>query len=362
MADLSTPSVIVDPAGLIDFTAAVLRATGMDEAPAAAGADVLCRTTMRGVESHGVSYLHQYVKQLREGGANPKAEIGVIVDRGALAVVDADAGLGPSMAAQITTATIDRARTHGIAMTSVRNANHFGAAGHYGLLCAEAGCIGLVMSNTPPIMAVTGSRSRSIGNGPLSFGAPRTGAPPFVLDIAMSRVAGGKIRMAIQNGQRVPLGWIVDPEGNPTTVPEDFLVRRGALLPMEDHKGYGLSLMVETLSGALSGAAMLGSVRNWIYDPATPSDTGYFLFVIDVGSDGAFPDFSDRLRALCAEVTASPRAPGVERIFVPGEIEHEAEQRAWTSGLALRPQVWAKLRVLAEGHGLDPALSAMKVS
>lgn len=360
MTTTAADGVVVDVSGLTEFTAASLRAVGLSNSAAAAGADVLVRTSMRGVESHGVSYLHQYVKQLQSGGANPQARITADTDCGALAVLDADAGLGPSVAAVITEQTITRARTHGIAMTSVRNANHFGAAGHYGLMCAEANCIGLVMSNTPPIMAVTGSRSRSIGNSPLSFGAPRTGAPPFVLDIAMSRVAGGKIRMAIQNGEQVPLGWILDPEGNPTTVPEDFLVRRGALLPMENHKGYGLSLMVETLSGALSGAAMLSGVRNWIYDPQTPSDTGYFLFVVDVGADGAFPGFSERMGALCDEITASPRAPGVDRILIPGEIEHELETRAQAEGLLLRQEVWSKLGAVADDLALRDLLEGTR--
>ena len=353
-------SVVVDAQGLTDFTTAALLAAGMERAAAAAGADVLVRTTMRGVESHGVSYLHQYVTQLLQGGANPSAQVRAIVERGAVAVLDADAGLGPSVAAQITARTIERARAHGIAMTSVRNANHFGAAGHYGLMCAEAGCIGLVMSNTPPIMAVTGSATRSIGNSPLSFGAPRSDGPPFVLDIAMSKVAGGKIRMAIQNSEQVPLGWILDPEGNPTTDPEDFLVRRGALLPMENHKGYGLSLMVETLAGALSGSAMLGGVRTWIYNPETPSDTGYFLFVIDVSAEGAFPDVADRVRDLCAEITSSPRAPGEERILIPGELEHDLEQRALEVGVEVRAEVWDKLAAVAGDLGIGETLDRIR--
>lgn len=360
MTSSSTAPVTVDVEGLERFTLAALRATGMPEDGAAAGADVLVRTTVRGVESHGVSYLHQYIKQLQDGGANPTAQIGTVVNRGALMVLDGDAGLGPAIAARATRGAIQRARTHGMSMTTVRNANHFGAAGHYALTCAEAGCVGLVMSNTPPIMAVTGSRSRSIGNSPLAFGAPRTGGPPFVLDIAMSKVAGGKIRMAIQNGQRVPLGWILDPDGNPTMEPEDFLVKRGALLPMENHKGYGLSLMVETLAGALSGSAMLGAVSNWIYTPDSPSDAGYFLMVIDVSAEGSFPDFQDRLRALCDEIVASPRAPSVERILIPGELEHEDEQRARAEGLALRPQVWSRLEDLAARLNLDGALQAVR--
>ena len=360
---MTAPStaITVDVDDLTAFTAAALRAAGMGASDAAAGADVLVRTSLRGVESHGVSYLHQYIKQLQEGGANPVATPKAIFDGGAVAVVDADAGFGPSTAARVTSATIERARRHGIAMTSVRNANHFGAAGHYGLMCAEADCVGLIMSNTPPIMAATGARTRSIGNSPLSFGAPRTGGAPFVLDIAMSKVAGGKIRMAIQNGEQVPLGWILDPEGNATTDPEDFLMRRGALLPMENHKGYGLSLMVEALSGALSGSAMLGGVANWIYNPETPSDTGYFLFVIDVGSGSAFAEFPERMRALTQQIVESPRSPGVERIVVPGETEHEAETAARASGFAVRQEIWARLGDVARAFGITSALPAMKV-
>ena len=353
-------AVRVDAARLEGFVRAAFQATGMDGAAAAAGADVLVRTSLRGVESHGVAYLHQYVEQLRKGGADPAARVEAAVDRGALLVLDAGAGLGLSVAAAANEIAIDRARAHGVSMVAVRNANHFGAAGHYALRCAEAGCIGLVMANTPPIMAVTGSRSRSIGNSPVGFGAPRTGAPPFVLDIAMSRVAGGKIRMAIQNGEKVPLGWILDPQGNPTTEPEDFLVHRGALLPIEDHKGYGLSLMVETLSAALSGAAMLSAVGNWIYTPETPSGTGYFLMVIDVSADGAFPDFQDRMRALCQEIAAAPRAPGVDRILIPGELEDEREGAARARGLALRGEVWSRLEDVANSLGVHGELAAMR--
>ena len=354
MPGRTTTPVIVVADGLQRFTEVTLQGAGLQAGPAKAAADVLVRTTMRGVESHGVSYLHQYVKQLEAGGANPTAQVKTLTDRGSLLHYDADAGLGPAVAAQITHMAIERARAQGVAIASVRNGNHFGAAGHYGLMCAEAGCIGLVMSNTPPIMAVAGSRTRSIGNSPLSFGAPRMDAPPFVLDIAMSRVAGGKIRMATQNGEQVPLGWILDPDGNPTTVPEDFLMRRGALLPMENHKGYGLALMVETLSAALSGAAMLGGVENWIYNPEAPSDTGYFMLVIDVDGAGPFQGFSDRLRALCEEITLSPKAPGVERILIPGELEHEMETAARADGVALREEVWTKLVALAEAtHAID---------
>jgi LDH2 family malate/lactate/ureidoglycolate dehydrogenase len=343
--------VTVDVATLRGLTSAVLASTGLPVDQIEAGTDVLVRTTLRGVASHGLHALAQYTKQLRDGGADPAARPEVVAERGGVMSVDAHAGLGPASAATITTLGIERARENGSAILTVRNANHFGAAGHFALMCAEAGCIGMVMANTPPIMAVSGSRSRSIGNSPLGFGAPRTGATPFVLDIAMSRVAGGKIRLALREGEQVPLGWILDPEGNPTTDPADFFERRGALLPMEGHKGYGLSLMVETLAGALSGAAMLADVGNWLYTPDAPSGTGYFMMIIDVSEGSVFAATPGRIAEMCARVTDAPRAPGVDRIYIPGELEADAEASALTSGQPFGSAEWASLQQLADEVG-----------
>lgn len=350
----------VDATGLERFARTAFETAGLDEDSAALGADVLVRTTVRGVETHGVWFLDQYIRQLQDGGANRGARPREVVDRGALLVVDADAGLGPVVASRATRIAIDRASEHGVAVVAVRNANHFGAAGHYALTCAEAGYIGLSMSNTPPIMAVTGSRSRVLGNNPLGFGAPRAAAPPVVLDIAMSRVAGGKVRVALDQGESVPPGWILDPEGNPSTDPADFFVRRGALLPLEDHKGSGLSLMIETLSAALSGAAMASAVGNWLYDPGAPSGTGFFLAAIDVRSTGPVDAFQDRLRLLCEEIVAAPRAPSVDRILVPGELEHEREAEARTHGVVLRAPVWTRLQQLSQGLGLEDELESIR--
>lgn len=352
--------VRVEVARLERFARLSFEAAGLDGEGAALAADVLTRTSARGVETHGVQFLDQYVRQLREGGARAGATVREVVDRGALLVLDGDAGLGPVVASRATRLAVERAESYGLAVVSVRGANHFGAAGHYALTCAEAGYLGLVMSNTPPIMAVTGSRSRVLGNNPIGFGAPRTGAPPVVLDIAMSRVAGGKVRVALERGDPVPPGWILDPAGNPTTDPADFFVRRGALLPIEDHKGYGLALLVETLSAALSGAAMASAVGNWLYRPDAPSDTGFFLMAVDVRAGGAFDAFQDRVRSLCAEVTAAPRAPGADRILVPGELEHEREVEARTHGLPLSGAAWSRLAQLAASLGLDAELAAIR--
>jgi len=349
----SETSVRVPVEFLRGLTRAAFTTAGLDEESAAIVEEVLVRTSLRGVASHGLHAVPQYRRQLLEGGAKADAPLSVEAERGGVIRVDAHAALGPLAASQATELAIARARAHGVAIVSVRNANHFGAAGHYALQGAEAGCIAMVAANTPPIMAVTGSRARTIGNSPLGFGAPRTGGVPFVLDIAMSRVAGGKVRLALQRGAQVPFGWILDPDGEPTTEPADFLERRGALVPMEDHKGYGLSLMVETLAGALSGAAMLHGVGNWLYTPETPSDTGYFLMLIDASPDSLYDGVQARIGELCERISAAPLAPGAERILIPGELEAEHEMRALEGGLELPESAWAPLRALAVEIGLD---------
>jgi LDH2 family malate/lactate/ureidoglycolate dehydrogenase len=356
---MSAGAVVTDAERLERFAANAFRAVGLDDDTAVVGAHVLVRTTLRGVDSHGIRALPNYIRQLRAGGANLRPQVTHVADHGAVLVVDGDAGLGLALAERCTREAIDRAGRFGLALVSVRNANHFGAAGHYALMCAEAGRTGLIMSNTAPIMSVTGARGRVMGNSPLAFGAPRTSAPPMVLDVAMSRVAGGKIRMALSRGEQVPHGWITDAEGRPSTEPEDFLLGGGALLPMEGHKGYGLALMIETLTGVLSGAAMAGQVGNWLRTPDTPTDTGFFLLAIDVGAGGPFDGFSDRVRQLCDEITGAPRAPSVERIYVPGEMEHEHEVDARAHGLKLPAEVWSGLGEVAAELRLDDEFRAV---
>ena len=355
MVNEARSAVTVDAIGLETFTRTVLESIGLSAGDAEAAADVLVRTTLRGIESHGIWFLNRYVRQLQAGGADPSAGLTTVEDRGAHLTLDGNAGHGPAIASWATRLAIERSRSHGIAAVSVRNANHFAAAGHYALMCAEAGCVGLALSNTPPIMAVSGSRSRSIGNNPLGFGAPRTDGPPVVLDIAMSKVAGGKVRMAVETGDPVPPGWIIDPDGNPSTDPADFFVHRGSLLPFADHKGYGLALMIETLVAVLSGAGVAKGVGNWLYAPETPADVGYFLLAMDPA-----PGFADRMRDLCDEITSAPRAPGVERILVPGEPEHELEQRACADGMRLRAEVWTALSELADELDLRTELESIR--
>jgi LDH2 family malate/lactate/ureidoglycolate dehydrogenase len=352
------PAVIADGDRLRGFAAAALGALGMPRPDAATAAEVLVRTDLRGIRSHGVRHLPGYARQIRAGGIVAAAERRTVVDTAATATLDAGAGLGHVAAHAATELAIAKARHAGIAIVLVRNSNHCGALGHYALMCAEAGLIGLAVSNCPPVMTVPGSRSRAIGNGPTAYGVPHAGGVPIVFDVALSKVAGGRIQMARERGVAVPAGWIVDAEGRATTDPDDF-ARGGALLPVGEHKGYGLALFGEILAGALSGAAMISQIGT-NRTPEKPTDTGHAVIAVDpiaVMPDGGF---AARVAELGRLVKSSPRAGRVDEILLPGELEHREEVRARAQGIELDDVIWRQLLGLAGELGLGAELEGAR--
>jgi LDH2 family malate/lactate/ureidoglycolate dehydrogenase len=335
--------VLVDGDRLRDGASALLEALGLSGADARVGAEVLVRTDMRGVRSHGVRHLPAYARQVRAGGIVATAQRRTVIETASMATLDGGAGLGHIAAHAATSLAIDKARRSGIALVTVRNSNHCGALGHYALMCAEAGLIGIAVSNCPPVMTVPGSRTRAIGNGPTAYGVPRAGGPPLVFDAALSRVAGGHILMALERNAEVPEGWIVDAAGRPTTNPADF-VNGGALLPVGDHKGYGLTLLGEILAGALSGAAMISQIGS-NRTPDRPTDTGHAVIAVEPGA--LMPRFAERVAEMANLIKAAPRADDRAEILVPGELEHREEERTRVSGFELDPVIWKELSALA---------------
>jgi LDH2 family malate/lactate/ureidoglycolate dehydrogenase len=260
----------------------------------------------------------------------------------------------------------ERALDQGLAAVLVRRGNHFGAAGHYALELAEAGLLALVTSNAPANMTVTGSRGAVLGNAPIAYASPAGRRPPIVFDVALSAVAGSKVIMAAERGETVPQGWFVDSSGRYDPDPRAFVTEKGVMLgtlvPMAGHKGYGLALLVELLAGALSGAAMAAAVPSWARHPAQPGDTGHA--VIALHPEAFLPGgvYVARVEALADSIQAAPRAPGVDRILLPGELEHERELESLASGILLDETVWRQLGQLAGRLGLASALEAARLA
>lgn len=340
-------------AGLHRFTVEALGRAGLSETDAASSAEVLVTTDRWGIYTHGTKSLNGYLRRLYAGGLNPRAQPRVVTDGPAWAIIDGQSALGMVTSRLAMQTAAARAASQGIAYVGVRNSCHFGAAGFYAWMAAREGLIGIAMANDIPSVTAPGARGAVTGTNPLAYAIPANRHPPIILDMAISTVAGGKVMAAKALGQPIPDHWIVDRQGRPTTDPAKFL-DGGALLPMGGHKGYGLALLIEALSGFVSGAASTWGIKSWVLaDPALPTGHGAAFLAIDPRCINPEGPFRARVDALIDEIHAAPRAEGSERIFVPGEREWDNYQRSIDDGIALPADVWATLTEAARLSHLD---------
>jgi len=338
--------VLVRPAWLEATVSSVFAAVGFDPADASQIAAALVEADLRGVSSHGVMLVPMYVERLNAGGVTRERELDVLHDAGAALVLDARGGMGQLSSPQAMGLAIERAGRYGIGLASVRNAHHFGAASRWAMQAAHAGCLGVAMSNTTPLMPAPGGAERIVGNNPLAIAVPTEAGAEIVLDMALSAVALGKIRLAASAGRSIPDTWATDPAGVPTTDPEAAVL--GMLLPAAGHKGFGLALMIDVLTGVLSGGGWGDQVRPLYREPDRPNDCAHLFLAIDPELLGGIAGFRGRASDLAARVRGSATAPGVDRLYLPGEIEAERARQQRRTG------------VLIERSGLDGLLAAAR--
>jgi LDH2 family malate/lactate/ureidoglycolate dehydrogenase len=324
-------------------------------------ADLMVRTDLRGVDSHGVGMLPTYQRWHRQGWIVPAAEPKVVRDEGTTAVVDGQQAFGHYTATLAMELAIAKARAHGVGFVACRNSNHYGAAANYSMMALAHDMIGLSLTNSGPAVVPTYGRQAMLGTNPISFAAPSDRETPFVLDMATSTVAIGKLSVALRWGKQIPAGWALDDAGQPTTdaavaYQTRHLTPLGATRELGGHKGYGLAVMVDILSGVLAGAAF-ADVRRRDPDPVRP-DIGHFFGAIDIGRfrhlDGFKADMDDLLQTL----KASPKAEGQERIYVAGEPEWECEQRRRREGIPLAPGLVSQLRAVSAEAAVPFTLGA----
>jgi len=335
------------------FCKTALCKEGMREDYAATCAEVLAETDAFGTHSHGTKNLHNYIKKCRVGGADLHAEPEIVMDRPAFAIIDAHNGLGPIPACLAMNLACDKAKQTGLALVTVRNSCHFGAAGYYANIAARRGMIGLAVSNVDPNMTAPGARGMLLGNNPLAYAAPLRSEPSLFLDIAMSNVASLKVVQARKDGKKIPDTWIVDKDGLPTTDPSHY-PEEGAMQPMAAHKGYGLSILVELLTGVLSGGgmSMMGDVPSWIFEIEKPNNVCHTFIAVDAEQFLGKDVLAQRMQAMQERLHQAPKAKGSTRIFTPGEIEWGKHRTAEEKGLTLPEDVLASLRGLAQDCGI----------
>jgi LDH2 family malate/lactate/ureidoglycolate dehydrogenase len=349
--------VLVDSAELRRAVAALFEAVGVSATHADEIAEVLVFADLRGVESHGVQFTPRYVRGLLRGHLNPRPELRVVKRRGAVAVLDADNGLGFVSTRRAMKEAIAIAAEHGCAAVTVRNSNHFGPAAFYAMMALDAGMIGHVTTDGPPHTVVWGSRKPVLSNDPVAWAFPTASGTPIVLDSAFTGVKE-KIRLAAQRGGTIPADWAVGPDGHPTTDPKVAL--EGALLPIGQHKGSGMIVANEVLCGALAGAKFSFEVSPALVMGADHHDSwkcGHFVQAFDPDAFGERAAFQRRTSELAAALRAAPKAEGVERIYMPGEIEAELSAQRQRDGLPIAAATLEALDAVAREAGA-PAPSA----
>lgn len=337
----------VDRTDLMKFVTTCLRSTKLSDADCEITAEALVSTDTLGVFTHGTKLLIGYLKKLQGGGYPVSARPRIEREGPAWAVVDGESGLGQVGSNFAIQTAIHKAKQFGVAFVTLRNTGHIGAAGHYALLAAKAGCLAMVTGNDMPSVAAPGSRKAVLGSNPLAYAIP-TGNDPILLDMATAAVAGGKVYAAFQRGEPIPPTWLIGPDGLPTT-DGSLYPHHAALAPMAGHKGYGLGLWCEVLSALIPGGAMTWEVGSWIFDaPSKPSLHNASFFVADVDAMTDRGVYNTRIKALIDEVHAAPAAEGIPSVLIPGEMEFRNARDAEKNGIKLPEDVRVKLRECAE--------------
>ncbi|HEX9118223.1 MAG TPA: Ldh family oxidoreductase [Anaerolineae bacterium] len=348
--------VLVRPEALQSFVAELFERAGMPAADAETYAWSLVQTNLWGIDSHGVLRTAVYVKRVQSGAVNPRPDIHKV--RGALAfeVLHGDDGSGPIVAKRAMERAIELAGQFGVGVVGAMHSNHFGAAALYARMASARGMVGIAMTNVVPNVVAPGGSKPVVGNNPLAIAIPTYGDFPFVLDMSMSAVAGGKLLLASKKGEKIPLDWATDKSGRPTDDPD--VAFAGFLLPMGGYKGLGLAYAVDILAGVLTGGVFLDEMKGMYKFPDDPSLTGHFMIAINVEAVMGKDEMQSRMAAFVQKVKASPMWDATKEMLIPGEIEHRIEQRRRAEGIPVPPKLFEELNQLAETLGATRTLAA----
>jgi LDH2 family malate/lactate/ureidoglycolate dehydrogenase len=336
---------------LAAFVARLFVATGLSASAADKVANGLVDADLEGLASHGVMLADMYIERLQGNSVSKETAAAIVSERQSAVVLDAGHALGQLTGEQAMSLAIDKARQFAAGIVAVRHGFHFGAAGRYARQAANAGCVGIAMCNTRPLMPAPGGAERVVGNNPLAIAVPTDGEIPIVLDMATSEAAMGKIRMAEKADEPIPPTWAVTAQGLATTNPTEAIV--GMLLPSGGPKGFGLSFLIDLLCGLLSQGASGAQVRPLYGDFSVPYDCSHLFVAIDVAHFCDLDWFRAQAASAAKHVRNGKRAPGVTQLFTPGEPEWQRRNRSGGQVL-VEPAVAAMLQRYAESLGVRP--------
>jgi len=320
----SATAVSVQAAALSSFIENLFIKLGAAPAHARVLADSLVSAELDGVASHGVMLLPMYIERVQAGSVSLTAQPRVVQDLGALVVMTAQHALGQVSSQAAVELAIARAHQHGVAMVAVREAFHFGAGAYWARQMAAQGMVGMVFSNTRPLMPAPGGAQALVGNNPLCLAFPGAVGEPLVVDMATSASAMGKIRLAAAKGAPIPAGWATDAAGNDTTSAAEAI--KGILLPAAGPKGFGLAAAIDLLCGAISGGGMMEAVTLLYGNAAQPYNCAHNFIAVDAVRLHDGQGIGAQVDEMSEAIRQSPKAPGVERIYAPGDVERRHRQ------------------------------------
>jgi LDH2 family malate/lactate/ureidoglycolate dehydrogenase len=346
--------IISNVNGLRQFAEEAFKKVGLNEADAALVSDVLIDADLRGVHSHGVHNLPRWARGFLKGHLSPGVTCQDI-DTGPISVVDAENTLGVIASDQAMSMAIQRAKKYGIGLVGVKNSSHFGPASYYTTKALSHNQIGFCTTNGPAVMAPWGGSDPLLSNNPFSYAIPAGDEPPIVLDMACSVSARGRIRMMARENKAIPEGWAITKDGEPTTDPREAV--EGSVLPFGGYKGYGIAVVNEILSAALTGALFSFEVGEMSKGNAESElqkheqaawGCGHLFGAIDINRFGTGGQFGNRVAYLSKTLRESSLAKGFERVYLPGEIEYELKMEREINGIPLEPSTVSLINSFAE--------------
>lgn len=343
-------AVIVDASALREQVAAVFVARGTPEEHARIVAEILVTADLRGVDSHGALNTVRYVTDIDTGNYTVPQTLEVVSETPSTAVIDNGNGFGFVGAHRAMSMAIEKAREVGIGMVTLRRGHHIGMAAYYPMMALEHDMIGMCVTNSTPHMRPVGGLGARVGTNPIAFAAPADRERAFVLDMATTTVANGKIRVAQRLGLPLPEGWATTTEdGTPVTEPPEksadwwTLEPLGGSLVLGGHKGYGLGVMVDILAGLLSGGGFSRELP-------TGHNQAWFM-AIDIARFRPVEEFKAHMDAMIAELHSTPPAPGSKRVLVAGDPEAEVLERRSREGIPLQRSLVEEIRAKAQELG-----------
>lgn len=317
-------------------------------------AQSLVQTNLWGIDSHGVLRVPIYVQRLLSGAMNPRPEIKKVSGSGALEAWDGDDGPGFIVGRDAMKRAISLAEKYYVSAVGAIRSNHFGAAAIYARMASDRGMIGIVMTNVVPNMVAPGGSKPITGNNPLAIAVPTFDAFPFVLDISLSSVSGGKLLLASKKGEKIPLDWATDSDGRPTDDPDTAF--KGFLLPTGGHKGLGLSYAIDILCGLITGGVFQHAMKGMYKYPDDPSLTGHFMIVINPSALMEEEELKSRMATFYRAIKQSPMWDETNEMMLPGELEYRSEQERRENGIPLSANLVKDLEKLGEQLGVEGTL------